>query len=311
MQLSRSNKTTKSKRDNADSSRQEKNTSSILKNWDIDHLEKLIDELEAILDDMVKMEASFTKELNEVNPCYRDSARNFLHYLALRQHDIRELQSELASLGLSSLGRSELHVMSNLIAVLDVLKRLACRDAETDMPTAPVDLARGIELLDIHTKGLFGSAPHKRSTYIMVTMPHQSASDYKMVKELVARGMDCVRINCANDDEKVWSKMIANVRRAGTELNKKCRIFMDLAGHKLRLGPIMSAPTVVRWSPKHDGFGKTIGPARIWLTPTEQKVPSVSPTDACIPVPMKWLSGLKEGDQVEFKDTRDRPRILK
>jgi pyruvate kinase len=141
-------------------------------------------------------------------------------------------------------------------------------------------------------------------------MPHLAASDYQLVKDLVAGGMDCVRINCANDDEKVWAKMIANVRRAETELKKKCRIFMDLAGHKLRLGPIMNAPTVVRWSPKHDGLGKTIGPARIWLTPTEQKVPSISPTDACIPVPMKWLSSLGAGDQVEFKDTRDRQRII-
>ena len=42
-------------------------------------------------------------------PDFAPSAANFAHYLALRRHDIRPLQLELAARGLSSLGRAESH----------------------------------------------------------------------------------------------------------------------------------------------------------------------------------------------------------
>jgi pyruvate kinase len=56
-----------------------------------------------------------------VHPDHRGSARNLMHYLALRRHDIRQLQSKRAGLELSSLGRTEPHVLSSLDAVMNVL----------------------------------------------------------------------------------------------------------------------------------------------------------------------------------------------
>src|SRR5450631_1389303 len=49
------------------------------------------------------------------------SARNLLQYLALRGHDLRDLQDRLAALGLSSLGGSEGHVEASVDAVLETL----------------------------------------------------------------------------------------------------------------------------------------------------------------------------------------------
>jgi len=42
-----------------------------------------------------------------VHPSHRDGAVNLGDYVALRQHDLRDLQVALADLGLSSLGRAE------------------------------------------------------------------------------------------------------------------------------------------------------------------------------------------------------------
>src|SRR5262249_55434379 len=42
---------------------------------------------------------------------WRDSARNLVHYLALRRLDVRDLQDRLAAFGLSSLGRAEAQVL--------------------------------------------------------------------------------------------------------------------------------------------------------------------------------------------------------
>lgn len=51
-------------------------------------------------------------------PPFDQAARNLADYLALRKHDLRPLQRELARLGLSSLGRAESRVRENLNAVL-------------------------------------------------------------------------------------------------------------------------------------------------------------------------------------------------
>jgi pyruvate kinase len=51
-------------------------------------------------------EQEFSAELELAAPSMRKSAFNLVHYLAVRRHDVRELQDELARLGLSSLGRA-------------------------------------------------------------------------------------------------------------------------------------------------------------------------------------------------------------
>ena len=52
------------------------------------------------------------------------SARNLLQYLALRGHDLRDLQDPLIALGLSSLGGSEGQVQASVEAVLAALRTL-------------------------------------------------------------------------------------------------------------------------------------------------------------------------------------------
>ncbi len=73
---------------------------------------------------------------------------------------------------------------------------------------------------------------------IMVTMPSEAADDYHLVHDLLQQGMDCMRINCAHDDAAAWLRMIEHLRRAERSLGRPCRIVMDLAGPKLRTGPL-------------------------------------------------------------------------
>src|SRR5688500_2711059 len=53
----------------------------------------------------------------------RASARNLLHYLALRRHDLRALQRQLEGLGLSSLDGAESRVLGRIDAVLSVVQQ--------------------------------------------------------------------------------------------------------------------------------------------------------------------------------------------
>ena len=59
------------------------------------------------------------------------SAKNLAEYLALRKNDLRELQSELIPLGLSSLGRLEARVMPTLDSVVASCARIAGEDSSS------------------------------------------------------------------------------------------------------------------------------------------------------------------------------------
>ena len=64
----------------------------------------------------------------------------------------------------------------------------------------------------------------------MVTLPTEAATDREFVTELIRRGMDCARINCAHDTAPEWTKMAENVRQAAKQLGEPCRVLMDLGG---------------------------------------------------------------------------------
>ena len=104
----------------------------------------------------------------------------------------------------------------------------------------------------------------------MVTMSSDAATDYELVRDLVRNGMDCMRINCAHDNPEVWLGMIRNLQKAREETGRNCRILMDVAGPKLRTGPIEPGPSVIKCRPKRDVYGRVVTPARIWLTPDGQ-----------------------------------------
>jgi pyruvate kinase len=144
----------------------------------------------------------------------------------------------------------------------------------------------------------------------MVTMPPEAATNYELVRDLLLRGMDCLRINCAHDGPEAWSKMIGNLRQAEKETNKHCKVVMDLAGPKLRTGAIEPGPAALKYRPKRDALGRVVSPARIWLTPSS--APEVPPelADAILPMPRAWLSQLKRKGGVRFTDARGASRAM-
>ncbi|MGD0909525.1 MAG: pyruvate kinase, partial [Candidatus Acidiferrales bacterium] len=273
-------------------------------------LEELIQSLNLLLSEMNELESSCLAGEPQIHPDHRASARNLVDYLALRRHDIRQLQAKLAGLGLSSLGRAEPHVLSSLHAVLNVLHKLADSDPITPAPKATPQPGQSTTLLARNAEALFGEAPTARQVRIMVTMPPEAATKYELVRDLLAQGMDCMRINCAHDGPAAWLGMIQNLRRAETETNKHCKIAMDLAGPKLRTGPIEPGLTVLKYRPKRDTSGCVVSPARIWLTSTSSPEAPLAPADAIMPVPQRWLARLRPGDRVRFTDARGSARSM-
>src|SRR5215471_717989 len=186
--------------------------------YDSTHLEQLAAAVIKLRDQALLLEQTYAAEIEKVDPDYQKSARNLLHYLALRQHDVRELQQELTTAGLSSLGRSEAHVLASLTAVIEILHRAQGNTAATSHePLPPVDFTTGSGLLAHHTEVLLGRHGPGSTVRIMVTMPSEAARDYTIVRELVTAGMDVMRINCAHDDATAWEAMTRHYQQARRE----------------------------------------------------------------------------------------------
>ncbi len=272
---------------------------------------EILRELEGIRVDMLTLEREEADRVNGLPESNRASARNLLDYLALRRRDIRPLQERLARFGLSSLGRAECHVQATLESVIAVLRALSSVSRPQCEPSIPpVGYDEGIDHLEACTQALLGPEPDGRAVRIMVTMPSEASEDYALVRSLLERGMNCMRVNCAHDDAEAWGRMIANLRRAERELGKPCRVLMDLGGPKLRTGPIEPGPRVLKWRPQRDDYGRVTAPARVWLFPKEHPWPPPSKADACLPFDGRWLAELAVGHRIKFTDTRGATRRL-
>ena len=139
----------------------------------------------------------------------------------------------------------------------------------------------------------------------MVTLPSQAATDYLFVRELVVRGMDCARINCAHDDHNTWAGMVSHVRRAVQETGRPCRVLMDLAGPRVRTGTIVAGPAVLHLKPKRDMQGRVMQPARVVLDgsgapgrPAERDALGRQ-IPARVAVAPAWVARLQTGDTIK------------
>ncbi len=173
-------------------------------------------------------------------PAFAASALNLAHYLVLRRHDLRPMQRRLMPLGLSSLGRAEGRVLAALDAVAAALAAIA-GEQSLDWPPAR-RFFRGEMKLAANTAEMFGPAVVGRRGRIMVTLGTDAATDATLLANLVKRGIEVVRINCAHDGPAEWEAMIANLRRAEAATERRVRILFDIAGPKVRIGSVVTPP---------------------------------------------------------------------
>ncbi len=273
----------------------------------------LLSEMLALREEVVAGSAARLRRLAwaDADGRYPSSARNLADYLALRCRDLRPLQLRLARKGLSSLGRVEAHVLASIDQVIRVLAALCDRPEPTLEPPAAPGFDAGNELLTINTRALFGPPQPRRTARIMVTMPLEAAANEALVRALLESGMDCARINCAHDDLPVWKRMIENIRRAEHSVGRSCRVLMDLAGHKIRTGPLEDAPASARLRPRKAAIAGVREPVRVALvSATAEQGPPEGLADVCL-VAEDWaLAAMQAGDRLQFTDLRGRNRRL-
>ena len=277
----------------------------------------LADRLHALTDSVVSTGDDETFALEQIHPRNIASAQNLLHYLALRSSDLRHLQAELARYGLSSLGRAEAHVEATLRATSRAADALAGRlasgseigpDIETDQPMVGFD--EGPDQLEANAEALFGPRMPGRTARIMVTLPTEAATDPALVAEFAEAGASVFRINSAHDGPDVWAAMVAHVRTAEERTGRRLMVVVDLAGPKLRTGPIAPGPSVIKIKPQRDQLGRVTVAATVVLSPETVAADADVPHH---PLPVDdraWLARRIVGERISFTDARGSSRRM-
>src|ERR1700727_3750560 len=123
---------------------------------DLEEIRALLAEVKALREDVelkgAELRSSWGADADKSNAPPR--VLNLSPYVALRAHDVTDLQYRLALRGLSSLGRSESHVAQALDALIATLKRLS-GESSAAYPS-PVFARVGAAELEAEADRLFG-----------------------------------------------------------------------------------------------------------------------------------------------------------
>jgi len=256
---------------------------------------------------VLDVEAIGEDEIALVHPDRRIGARNLVDYLAIRQQDLRELQRELYTMGLSSLGVVHRHVMASIDAVLRIVDCLAGHDDGLSTPSARPMASPDRGLLAAFADDTLGPAVRPDAVRVMVTMPSEAADDPTIIDGLVEQGMTVMRVNCAHDGPEAWARMVEHLRTAQSRHGSSCKVAFDLAGPKLRTGAVAPGPEVVRCQPVRDSMGRTVTPAAVRFAPGAA---DISETSDVLPLDPALCAKARIGDTLHLEDARGRARVL-
>lgn len=274
---------------------------------DAGDLHEIWDELLKIRKEIIKTEAEYDFRQHDILPEHMASAKNLIHYLALRRFDIRELQLGLTNWGISSLGRVERKVQANIDTLMHIISSILNENWKPrELP--PICFNEARNKLEENSNLLLGKIPENRRARIMVTMPTEAAYEFDVVHDLMKSGMNVARINCAHDDTDVWSRIINNIHKAEKLLGVKCVIHMDLGGPKLRTGKIEGRPAVVKVKPVKNEWGRVEDPVKVWFYFNEKGMAN----HGALTIPLISLisENLKKGDELKMTDARKSNRTI-
>lgn len=260
--------------------------------------EKVYDQLDELVQEMLRVEKKYQDTLQHVHPNFQASATNLLHYLVLRSAEIRAAQEYLHQEGLSSLANCESHVLAQ---VQRVLRWLKSSHVERHQVACTFEVAS--KLRQRHTEDVLGISPDTGKPHIMVTFNEEMTTDRMMVEEMLMAGMTVARLNCAHDHPDVWLRMIDVLKRAIAKTGRNCKVYMDLAGPKIRVAalPIETDPLVgLRLHEEQD----------VMLLPAGDQTREVQERPVIWVEPAAMLAMMKPGEHVFFDDGKFEAKVM-
>ncbi|SFB92555.1 pyruvate kinase [Bacillus sp. OV322] len=156
--------------------------------------------------------------------------------------------------------------------------------------------------------GLFGGTESENSPSIMVTLDRSMLAKPDIFSKLLTGGMNIARINCAHDDVHVWTALIEQLKMAEENIGCKdtCKIYMDLAGPKIRIGELAKEKTdltiTVDRANENSQYGYLVCKSH---TLSHNDLSFLLTAANC-----EDFTYIDENTSIRFKDTRGKNRIL-
>ena len=264
-------------------------------------LQALREKVDRIIKDCGQLAGQLESRILRCRPSYRASAENLAHYLGLRTLDLRKLQLELGRLGLSSLGRSEGHVLQNLHQVARRLDDALSGPTHRTVAFEGIGVDEAERLRQQHTIELLGPPPADRHVLVMVTSPAASDVTQESMTALLRAGMNCLRINCSVGSTVEWRQIAEKLRLAQSATGLPCRLLFDLPGPKIRTRALLPGPQVLHVKRNKNELGQTTEPSLIRLGAEGEGV---------VPIGETWTQQLLVSDTIRFLDSSGRRRKL-
>jgi len=265
----------------------------------------LFNEIDELIQYAFDWEIRYTEKIEQVHPKYTESARNLVHYCALKSKNLNSLQKKLGNLGLSRLSESEAHIMASLQTTRSIL--ISMQDEKSKFLKHQLSFKKSRRLIRRNAKALLGYRSKGRRTRVMVTLPSKAAKDYQFVCNLIKNGMNCARINCAHDSTEDWQNMIEYIKKASKKHRKRCKISMDLGGPKIRTGAIAKDAKIIKIQHSTDALGNEIKSITVFFgenTTDKTEIPTIPITNFDPDI-------IKEGDLLHITDNHFKRRKIK
>ncbi|MEA2048847.1 MAG: pyruvate kinase [Campylobacterota bacterium] len=241
------------------------------------------------------------------NSCfYPMSYLNMQDFLTLKKEDLRTLQLELMTEGLSSLSRSHKHLLYTIERELELLGSMPDRcDTPKHLSPSPEEA-----YLITEERAKFLKCQN-RDNAVMLTLPSNAAEDISFSQILEQETISIVRINTAHDSPKVWKSMADMVKRVNQEKRTSCpiKIYVDMAGPKIRTGAIKKVIEPFRICTK-DMHKVIIVPALGNSSHIVYEDERYTSRKAVIAVDETFYADLQNADIVEINDHDRKARFL-
>jgi len=144
------------------------------------------------------------------------------------------LQNELTSIGLSSLGRAQNCVINSINQDIFILSKLLNKEyVQTQGDREALNFEEANEIM-LENATLFGKKHSTFKTRVMVTLPSLTPQTPQLIKELISNGTSVLRINTAHDNASAWKEMAQIIKDENQAQQKQTKIYVDLAGPKIR-----------------------------------------------------------------------------
>ncbi|PFP23151.1 hypothetical protein COJ96_24485 [Bacillus sp. AFS073361] len=230
---------------------------------------------------------------------------NLLAYLAFLEQDTLELRQKLVENGFPTLEQSHMHVLYSLEKILENLNVTKFPSKKIFVPT-PLESRT---IMENRSEVLLGKKNTQLQSTIMVTLDENMIYNKALLEDLLVNGMNIARINCAHGHQDLWKQLIENLKTAekrlkanGKYINKTCKIFMDLAGPKVRIGKLNHVKITV----------KTGDHLRLYLDSEKLAHPATTNYPAGVPVTLeKAFRNVQIRDPIFIDDGKISGVVLK